>query len=253
LVELGFFPSRAKAGQAIKDGGVYADGRALAKCSESIRDGAFIEITGACPYVGRGGLKLAHAIKAFDIDLKGGVCLDIGASTGGFTDCMLKNGAALVFAVDVGRGQLHPSLAGADNVVSLENTDIRKLQPEMLVYKGQPRWPGFITADLSFVSLGKVMGDVSRFVDDAAKLVVLIKPQFEAGRAALDKRGVVRKPADRMAAIRGVINAAAEIGFFCQGIEPSPILGGDGNEEYLALFGREDTGCAADVTEVVGT
>ena len=188
LVARGLFDSRAKAQAAIEAGLVRADGKPVAKASETVAADAEIEASAAHPYVSRGGVKLAAALDHFGFDPKGRVCLDVGASTGGFTQVLLERGAAKVYAVDVGSGQLHDSLRARPEVVSLEQTDIRTLAPAL-----RDPAPDLVVCDVSFISLKLVLPPALALAAEPAQLVALIKPQFEAGRAQL-KRGIVRDP-----------------------------------------------------------
>ena len=181
----------------------------------------------AHPYVSRGGLKLAAALDHFKFDPKGRVCLDVGASTGGFTEVLLAHGAARVYAVDVGRGQLHESLRARPEVVSLEETDIRTLSPARFEVA-----PDLVTVDVSFISLKLVLPAALAFAKRPAQLVALIKPQFEAGRAAL-KKGVVRDEAVRQAVRDDIVQFTTSLGWRVVGVILSPIAGGDGNVEFL--------------------
>ncbi len=231
LVERGLFDSRAKAQAAIAAGLVSANGVTVRKASEEIATDAAIEATPAHPYVSRGGLKLVAALDRFGFDPKGRVCLDVGASTGGFTQVLLERGAARVYAVDVGRGQLHESLQARPEVVSLEATDIRKLAPR------DPK-PDLVTVDVSFISLKQVLPAALALVKPPAQLVALIKPQFEAGRDAL-KKGIVRDEAVRQAVCDDIAAFVASLGGQVSGIIPSPIAGGDGNIEFLLGAARD--------------
>jgi 23S rRNA (cytidine1920-2'-O)/16S rRNA (cytidine1409-2'-O)-methyltransferase len=227
LVERGLFESRAKAQAAVEAGLVKANGIVVRKPSEEIDTDASIEARAAHPYVSRGGLKLAAALDHFKFDPKGRVCLDVGASTGGFTDVLLTRGAKKVYAVDVGRGQLHASLRQRPEVVSFEETDIRTLSPDQLDEK-----PSFVIVDASFISLKLVLPPALALAQKPAHLVALIKPQFEAGRAAL-KKGVVRDGAVRQEVCDGIAAFVASLGWHVLGVIPSPIEGGDGNIEFL--------------------
>jgi 23S rRNA (cytidine1920-2'-O)/16S rRNA (cytidine1409-2'-O)-methyltransferase len=227
LVERKLFESRAKAQEAIAAGGVRADGRLVRKASELIDAGASIEAAPPYPWVSRGGVKLAAALDAFGFDLAGRVCLDIGASTGGFAHVLIARGAASVIAVDVGRGQLHPDIAGDPRVTSREATDARGLRPSDL-----PQPPQLVTCDVSFISLVLVLPAVLPLAAPDAKLVALIKPQFEAGPAHVVK-GIVRDPViheDVCARIDALIRS---LSWRVEGLIPSPIAGGDGNREFL--------------------
>ena len=227
LVERGLFESRAKAQAAIAAGLVSANDAPVRKASEEIPHDAHLRATHAHPYVSRGGVKLAAALDHFGFDPQGRVCLDVGASTGGFSQVLLARGARKIFALDVGRGQLHASLRVKPEIVSLEATDIRTLSPVQL---DEP--PDFVSVDVSFISLKLVLPAALALSSKPAQLIALIKPQFEAGRAHL-KKGIVRDPAIH-AAVCGDISAfVAALGWRVAGIIPSPIAGGDGNAEFL--------------------
>ncbi len=227
LVERGLFDSRAKAQAAIAAGLVSANGVAVRKASEEIATDAAIEATPAHPYVSRGGLKLAAALDHFGFDPKDRVCLDVGASTGGFTQVLLKRGATQVYAVDVGRGQLHESLRARPEVVSLEATDIRNVAPNHFDQK-----PDLVTVDVSFISLKQVLPAALAMAQPPTQLVALIKPQFEAGRDAI-KKGIVRDEFVRQAVCDDIAAFVTSLGWHITGIIPSPIAGGDGNIEFL--------------------
>jgi 23S rRNA (cytidine1920-2'-O)/16S rRNA (cytidine1409-2'-O)-methyltransferase len=227
LVERGLFESRAKAQAAIEAGLVVADGAPVRKASEEIATNAKLQASAAHPYVSRGGVKLAAALDHFGFDPKGRTCLDVGASTGGFTQALLERGAAHVYAVDVGRGQMHQSLRNNVKVTSLEETDIRTLSASML---GEA--PDLVTIDVSFISLKLVAPAALALAKRPAQLIALIKPQFEAGRAAL-KRGVVRDAAVQTAVCDDIAAFVAALNWRVLGVVPSPITGGDGNAEFL--------------------
>lgn len=227
LVERGLFDSRAKAQDAIAAGLVKAGGKIIAKASEEVASDAAIEATPAHPYVSRGALKLIAALDHFKIDPTGRVCLDIGASTGGFSEVLLERGAARVTAVDVGTAQLHPSLRADPRIVSLERTDIRTLDAAKLDPK-----PDLVVIDVSFISLKLVLPTVFKLIARPADLIVLIKPQFEAGRAHI-KKGIVRDEAVRQAVCDEIVKSVTSLGAEVRGLMPSPIEGGDGNIEYL--------------------
>jgi 23S rRNA (cytidine1920-2'-O)/16S rRNA (cytidine1409-2'-O)-methyltransferase len=233
LVERGLFDSRAKAQAAIEAGLVFADGKVVAKASETIAADATIEASRAHPYVSRGGVKLAAALDRFNISPKGRVCLDVGASTGGFTQVLIERGASRVYAVDVGSGQLHDTVRALPGVVSLEQTDIRTLSPDQLIPP-----PDLVVIDTSFISLKLVLPPALALARKQARLVALIKPQFEAGRA-LVKRGVVRDAAVHAAVCDDIAAFVATIGWRVDGVIPSPISGGDGNVEFLLAATRE--------------
>jgi 23S rRNA (cytidine1920-2'-O)/16S rRNA (cytidine1409-2'-O)-methyltransferase len=227
LVARGLFASRAKAQAAIEAGLVTANDVVVRKASEEIATDAVLRASPAHPYVSRGGMKLAAALDHFGFDPKGKVCLDVGASTGGFTQVLLERGASRVYAVDVGRGQLHASLRARPDVVVLEQTDIRTLSPARF---DEP--PDLVTIDVSFISLKQVAPAALALAKIPAQLVALIKPQFEVGRAAL-KKGVVRDAAVHAAVCEDIAAFIAALGWRVIDVVPSPIAGGDGNAEFL--------------------
>ena len=227
LVERGLFDSRAKAQAAIAAGLVSANNVTVRKAAETISVNADLRARAAHPYVSRGGVKLAAALDRFGFDPQGRACLDVGASTGGFTQVLLERGAKLVYAMDVGRGQLHESLRRRREVVSLEETDIRTFSPQRLDTK-----PDLIVVDVSFISLKLVLPPALALAKLPAQLVALIKPQFEAGRAAL-KKGIVRDPTVHAAVCDDIAAFVASLGCRVLGVIPSPIDGGDGNAEFL--------------------
>lgn len=227
LVERGLFESRARAQAAIAAGLVSADGVVLRKASETVPDTAEIAAQAPHPYVSRGGVKLAAALDTFGFDPAGLSCLDVGASTGGFSDVLLRRGAAHVHAVDVGRSQLHESLHGHARLTSLESQDIRTLDPALL---GEP--PALAVIDVSFISLKLVLPSVAKLLAPKSQLVALVKPQFETKRSAL-KKGVLRDEALQEAICAEIAELTAELGFRVSGPIPSPIEGGDGNREFL--------------------
>lgn len=228
LVARGVFESRAKAQAAIAAGLVTADGAPVRKPSDLIAEEAAIEASPAHPYVSRGGVKLAAALDAFAIDPGGWACLDVGASTGGFTDLLLRRGAARVHAVDVGRGQLHPTLAADPRVISLEATDIRQAGERL-----PPDAFDLVTVDVSFVSLKQILPHLIQYMKKSSQLILLIKPQFEVGPRGLGRGGIVRDDALRRASAQEIQALAADLGFHVQDVIPSPISGGDGNREFL--------------------
>ena len=229
LVTRNLAPSREKAKAVIMAGQVYVDGQKEDKAGSMFSPQAAIEVRGnTLPYVSRGGLKLEKAMKNFDIVLEGKICMDVGASTGGFTDCMLQNGAVKVSAVDVGHGQLDWKLRNDPRVVCMEKTNIRYVVPEDIQ---EP--VSFVSIDVSFISLTKVLLLVRDLMEVIGELVCLIKPQFEAGREKVGKKGVVREPAVHLEVIEKVIAFAAENGFQPVHLDFSPIKGPEGNIEYL--------------------
>jgi 23S rRNA (cytidine1920-2'-O)/16S rRNA (cytidine1409-2'-O)-methyltransferase len=227
LVERGLFESRARAQEAIAAGLVSADGAPVAKASDRLSADADIVAAAPHPWVSRAGMKLAAGLDAFGIDPRGLVCLDLGASTGGFTDVLLARGAAKVYAVDVGHGQLHPRIFGDPRVVSLEGTDARNLTRALV-----PEPIALAVADVSFISLRLVLPPVMPLLAPEAALVALVKPQFEAGRAFV-KKGVVRDEAAHRTVCREIAAFVEALGFTVLGLVPSPILGGNGNREFL--------------------
>lgn len=227
LVNRGFFPTRAKAQEAIALGLVRIDGKVLAKASVMIDDTTVIEAEKPYPWVSRGGVKLAAALDAFGFDPKDCLCLDIGASTGGFTDVLLAKGAAQVYAVDVGRGQLDAKLRGDPRIVSMEATDARNLTPAIFAAP-----PAFITCDVSFISLRLVLPNVLPLAAPGTKLIALIKPQFEVGPAFVVK-GIVKDEAKRQEACVAIETLIRAAGWTIEGLIPSPIEGMDGNREFL--------------------
>ena len=227
LVERGLFESRAKAQAAIAAGLVSANDALVRKASEEIPLDARLSARAAHPYVSRGGVKLAAALDHFGFDPRGRVCLDVGASTGGFTQVLLERRARRVYAVDVGREQLHESLRGRPEVVSLEQTDIRSFSPDRLC-----ETPNLVTVDVSFISLKLVLPAVRKLVAHGTQMVALIKPQFEAGPEAV-KKGVVRDVAVHEAVCDDIAAFVASAGWRIIGVIPSPIAGGDGNQEFL--------------------
>lgn len=233
LVARGLVESRSRAAAEISAGHVFADGAPVARASQTIAEGMRLELRGANPWVGRGGLKLAAALDAFAIDPKGKHVLDLGASTGGFTEVCLARGAAHVTAVDVGRGQLHPRLAADPRVTLHEKTDARALTSAHV-----PRPPALIVADLSFISLTQALVPALALAAPDAALVALVKPQFEAGRAAVGKGGVVKDGAARRAAVDKVAQWLSAQGWTVRGAIESPVAGGDGNVEFLLAAAR---------------
>lgn len=229
LVKRNLASSREKAKAIIMSGNVFVDGQREDKAGTSFSEEVQIEVRGhALPYVSRGGLKLEKAMKNFDVSMEGKVCTDVGSSTGGFTDCMLQNGAVKVFAIDVGHGQLDWKLRQDERVVCMEKTNIRYVQPEDL---GEPI--DFSSIDVSFISLTKVLLPIRNYLKENGEIVALIKPQFEAGREKVGKKGVVREKSTHIEVIEKVTNYAVSIGFEVAALEFSPIKGPEGNIEYL--------------------
>ncbi|HWI64446.1 MAG TPA: TlyA family RNA methyltransferase [Symbiobacteriaceae bacterium] len=230
LVQRNLAPSRERAQEAIGAGMVLVNGKPAGKASMKVADTDALEVTGdPIGYVGRGGLKLEGALDHFGIDPAGLVCLDVGASTGGFTDCLLRRGARLVYAVDVGRDQLHADLRREARVVNMEGTDIRTVLQ-------LPEAPQLASIDVSFISLTLVLPAVARLVPPDGRIVALIKPQFEVGPGGVGKKGIVRDPRQHRAAVARVLEAAGLLGLIAADVIDSPVLGTEGNKEFLTVF-----------------
>jgi 23S rRNA (cytidine1920-2'-O)/16S rRNA (cytidine1409-2'-O)-methyltransferase len=238
LVEQGFYESREKAKAAIMAGLVFINQERSEKPGMKVPRSAAIIVKGAPhPYVSRGGLKLAKALQSFSIELDGAVMLDIGASTGGFTDCALQNGAETVYAVDVGYNQLDWSLRNDPRVRVMERTNFRYME---LKHLDGPR-PDFATIDVSFISLKLILPALKQLIAEHGRTVALIKPQFEAGREKVGKSGVVRDAAVHRDVLHSVLEFAADLGFNLNGLTYSPITGGEGNIEFLAYWTMEES------------
>ena len=229
LVKRNLAESREKAKAVIMSGIVYVDGQKEDKAGSMFDETANVEVRGTTlEYVSRGGLKLEKAMTHFGVTLAGKICMDVGASTGGFTDCMLQNGAVKVYSVDVGHGQLAWKLRNDERVVCMEKTNIRYVTPEEIPDRIQ-----FVSIDVSFISLTKVLGPVKALMEPDGEVVCLIKPQFEAGREKVGKKGVVREKSTHIEVIEKVTDYAVSIGFEVAALEFSPIKGPEGNIEYL--------------------
>lgn len=238
MVERALAPSREKAKAYIMSGDVYVDGQKEDKAGTMFKETVKIEVRGnTLPYVSRGGLKLEKAMNNFGVSLDGKVCMDVGASTGGFTDCMLQNGAVKVYSIDVGYGQLDWKLRNDPRVVCMEKTNIRYVLPEDLQEPAQ-----FSSIDVSFISLTKVLLPVRNLLTDDGEIVCLIKPQFEAGREKVGKKGVVRDPAVHLEVIEKVIAHASTIAMEPCHLSFSPIKGPEGNIEYLLHLKKRPEG-----------
>lgn len=236
LTQRGLAESRQKAQALIMAGEVYVNGQKETKAGAPVKEEDALEVRGkALPYVSRGGLKLEKAVAHFDLKLEGKICMDVGSSTGGFTDCMLQNGAAKVYAVDVGTNQLDWKLRSDPRVVCMEKTNIRYLLPEQIE---EP--PAFASIDVAFISLTKVLRPVRELLTADGQVVALIKPQFEAGREKVGKKGVVREKSTHLEVIRQVLAYAWSIGFDILALEFSPIKGPEGNIEYLAWLQKTE-------------
>ena len=229
LVKRNLAESREKAKAVIMSGNVFVDGQREDKAGTTFSPEVSIEVKGhTLPYVSRGGLKLEKALAVFDVNVKDKVCTDVGSSTGGFTDCMLQNGASKVYAIDVGRGQLDWKLRQDPRVICMEKTNIRYVTPEDI---GEP--VDFSSIDVSFISLTKVLEPIRNYLKEDGEIVALIKPQFEAGREKVGKKGVVRDRAVHREVIQKVADYAQHIGFGVMELDYSPIRGPEGNIEYL--------------------
>ena len=236
LYEKGLAPSREKARTLIMAGCVYADNQKFDKPGDTVREDAVLEVRGnTLRYVSRGGLKLEKAMQLFPIKLENTVCMDIGASTGGFTDCMLQNGASKVYSVDVGYGQLAWKLRNDERVINLERTNLRYVTEEQI-----PELLDIAVMDVSFISVKLVLPAVQRLLKPDADIVCLIKPQFEAGREEVGKKGVVRDSAVHKEVIRSVLDFAPGIGLTPVGLDFSPIKGPEGNIEYICHLKNGD-------------
>jgi 23S rRNA (cytidine1920-2'-O)/16S rRNA (cytidine1409-2'-O)-methyltransferase len=245
LVEQGLAGSRQEACRLILAGKVRTAARRIEKPGMVLPADSALAVAGpAHPFVSRGGVKLSHALDVFGVDPRDRACLDVGASTGGFSDCLLQAGARQVIAVDVGYGQLAARLRGDPRVHILERTNIRSLEPSRL-----PARPDLATIDVSFISLALVLPSVIRLLVLPAEVVALVKPQFEVGRGQVGKRGVVRDPALHRAVLERVAESARELGFAILGMTASPLLGPMGNREFLVHLATQ--GVAADVAELI--
>lgn len=232
MVDAGLAPTRQKAQALVMAGCVFSGGARIEKPGHQIDPSLEIEVRGEDhPFVGRGGLKLDRALREFAVDPEGAICMDVGASTGGFTDCLLKGGARRVYAVDVGYGQLARRLAEDERVVVIDRTNIRKLDRGLV-----PDPIGIAVIDVSFISLSIVLPSVDPFLPAGASVVALIKPQFEVGRELVGKGGIVKDPASHLIAIERVRSAGLSLGWVFKGLCDSPILGAKGNKEFLIHF-----------------
>lgn len=247
LTERGLFSSREKAKASIMAGLIYVDGQRVDKPGTSVDTEAEITIKeDLCPYVSRGGLKLEKALELYGFSLKGAVTVDIGASTGGFTDCMLQKGASKVFAIDVGYGQLDWKLRNDPRVVNMEKTNIRYLDIDSVDIPVD-----FISIDVSFISLKLVFPVASELLSEDGCLVCLVKPQFEAGRNQVGKKGIVRDSAVHKEVIENVISYGYENGLYCHGLTYSPVTGTKGNIEYLLYMRKQPAESKQDIDKIV--
>lgn len=235
LVSRGLFPTREKAKSAIMAGIIFVDGQRVDKAGTGVKEDAEIIVKeNTCPYVGRGGLKLEKALKSFQLDLNGLIAIDIGASTGGFTDCILKNGAAKVYAIDVGYGQLDWTLRNDPRVVNMEKVNIRYLDKEIITEKAD-----FISIDVSFISLKLVFPIAVDLLSQEGNIICLVKPQFEAGREQVGKKGIVKDKMVHIEVLEKVIKYGEDNGLYPHGIDFSPMTGAKGNIEYLILLNKK--------------
>ena len=249
LVKRNLAESREKAKAVIMAGNVFVDGQREDKAGTTFSPDVSIEVKGhALPYVSRGGLKLEKALAVFDVNVKDKVCTDVGSSTGGFTDCMLQNGARKVYAIDVGRGQLDWKLRQDSRVVCMEKTNIRYVTPEDI---GEP--VDFSSVDVSFISLTKVLEPIRNYLKEDGEIVALIKPQFEAGREKVGKNGVVRDNAVHIEVIEKIADYARNIGFGVMELDYSPIRGPEGNIEYLIRLKKGAESMGKDMEEAVAS
>ena len=248
LVEQGYADSRTKAQAIIMSGQVYVDGQKADKPGMSFDEALPLEVRGAtCPYVSRGGLKLEKALRDFGVDPTGFVCSDSGASTGGFTDCLLQQGASKVFAIDVGYGQLDWKIRSDPRVVVMERTNVRYVTPEQL---GEPL--DLSVVDVSFISLKIVLPVIKTFLKATGQVLCLIKPQFEAGKEKVGKKGVVRDPQTHKEVLDGFVSLAKELEFKILGLTFSPVKGPEGNIEFLGHLTLDNkTGVEPDTALVV--
>lgn len=236
VVELGLAPSRERAKEYIKKGYITVNGKAANKPSATVYDSDEIKLVGeTLKYVGRGGLKMEAAVNAFGLDLTDKICVDLGASTGGFTDCMLQNGAKKVYAIDVGHGQLAIKLIDDDRVVNLEGINVKDVTKETVNDSVD-----IVTADLSFISCKYAINAAYRLIGENGEAVILIKPQFEAGKQNIAKGGIVKDKKAHFSVLNDVCEYIQTNGFRLEGLVPSSIKGGDGNIEYLAYIVKQN-------------
>ncbi len=241
LFDNGYFESREKAQAAIMAGIVYVNGMKASKAGDTVKPDCTVEVKGGMEFVSRGGYKLKKAMSAFPIGLHGKTCMDIGASTGGFTDCMLQNGAAKVYCVDVGYGQLAWKLRTDERVVNLERTNFRYVTEKEI-----PDKINFSSVDVSFISLSHILPVLNKLLADDGEAVCLIKPQFEAGKEKVGKKGVVRDLNVHLEVVEKVIGLALDNGFDVLGLQFSPIKGPEGNIEYLIYLKKSDNPTVSD-------
>ncbi len=247
LHQMNLASSRQKAKELILQGHTEINGKVCLKPSYMVKENDDIKIIGeTLKYVGRGGLKLEKIIEICGLDISGKTCMDIGASTGGFTDCMLQNGAEMVYAVDVGSGQLAPKLCDDKRVINMEKTDIRTVKPSDI-----SKLPEFISVDVSFISLKLILDCVYGLLSEDGTAAVLIKPQFEAGRENVGKNGIVKSKKAHINVVSGIIDFVLKIGFSVTGICYSPITGSKGNIEYLMCLNKGSDSLIVDVKQLI--
>jgi len=238
MVERGIAQSRQKAQALILAGRVAVEGQRVDKAGHQVGPEDSIELAGdPVPYVSRGGLKLKKALDEFGVDVQGLVCIDVGASTGGFTDCLLQGGAARVYAIDVGYGQMDPKVANDPRVVVMDRTNVRLMEPDAL-----PERADLAVIDVSFISLRLVLGPVVSLLKGGGRVISLVKPQFEVGKGKVGKGGIVRDEADRLAAVEAVKGYARSEGLSILGVTVSPVRGAKGNVEYLVYLQKFQEG-----------
>ncbi|MCD8510113.1 MAG: TlyA family RNA methyltransferase [Bacillus sp. (in: Bacteria)] len=253
LVEKGLLETREKAKRTIMAGLVYADGDRVDKPGTKVKISSQLEVKGqAIPYVSRGGLKLARALEVFELNIEDKIVLDIGASTGGFTDCALQNGAKLVYALDVGYNQLAWKLRQDERVVVMERQNFRHATKDLFEYG----LPDFATIDVSFISLKLILPALKNILKSDGDVSALVKPQFEAGREEVGNKGIVRDPRVHESVLSSIIQFSEQIGYVVKGLSPSPIRGGEGNIEFLlhlqnSSYGNSDEKVINSISEVV--
>ena len=248
VFERGFAPSREKAKAIIMAGQVYVNNQKVDKAGFELKEDDKLEVRGSTlKYVSRGGLKLEKAMQSFPITLDGKICMDVGASTGGFTDCMLQNGAVKVYSIDVGYGQLAWKLRCDERVVNLERTNFRYCTREQI-----PDEIDFASVDVSFISLKHILPVLRSLLKDDGKAVCLIKPQFEAGREKVGKKGVVRDLGVHLEVVEGIISLSLENGFSVSGLDFSPVKGPEGNIEYLIFLEKSENAKLSEAVDASG-
>lgn len=247
LTSNGFFKSRTYSQKAIESGEVFVNGKVVRKSSFLVDDNDKVDVTSEIPeFVGRGGYKLKAAISQFGLNLNGLVCADLGASTGGFTDCLLQNGVKKVYAVDVGKDQLDSKLLNDERVINIEGMNVRDIDEKTFEESMD-----FVCADLSFISLSYALRPIKSILKLGGEAAVLIKPQFEAGKSALNKNGIVKNPKDHIYSLNKICNECKLIGLTVKSVIYSPIAGGDGNKEYLLYLVNSEGNADIDIAGAV--